>query len=200
MVAVMLFAGGAVLAFRPGIDALREEHHIETLVPSLLSVSIAIESVSFGIAVREFNRIRQSRDLWRSIRDSKDASLIVVLLEDTAALLGLVVALAGTALVAATGAGQWDGIASLVIGVLLAVTAVVLAVETKALLIGEAASREGRASIRTALLAMDEVETVEGLQTMQLGPTDSLVDVEVDFRDGLTGFQLEQAIVGPRPG
>ncbi len=196
MVAVMLFAGGAVLAIQHGIDALRHPHEIKNLTPSfwVLSISIGLEVVSFTVAVRQFNRVRGSRSVWRSIRDTKDASLVVVLLEDTAALVGLVVALAGTSLAAATGNGLYDGLASLVIGAILAVVAVLLAIETKALLIGEAASRADRGAIRSTLLAMPEVESVGRILTMQLGPNELLVNIEVDLDEGLAAEEIADSV------
>lgn len=196
MVAVMLFAGGAVLAVRHGIDALREEHAVESLVPAfvVLGVALLIESGSFAVATREFNRRRGSRSIWRAIREDKDAALIVVLLEDSAALLGLLLALAGTALVSATGSTVWDGVASLLIGVVLAAVAVLLATETKELLIGEAAGRRERAAIRGRLLAMPEVTSVGRLLTMQMGPHEILVNVELDFSDRLSASGVEEAI------
>lgn len=195
MVAVMLFAGGAVLAIRHGIDALAEPHEIENLVPSfiVLGIALVIESASFTVAYREFGHVRGSRSLWRAIRESKEAAIVVVILEDAAAVTGLLLALAGTVLVALTDNTYWDGIASLLIGGLLATVAVVLAIETKALLIGEAASRSDRVAIRSRLLAMPEVGSVGRLLTMQLGPSEVLVNVEIDFADTLDVHQIEEA-------
>jgi divalent metal cation (Fe/Co/Zn/Cd) transporter len=96
-------------------------------------------------------------------------------------------------LVALTDNTYWDGIASLLIGGLLATVAVVLAIETKALLIGEAASRSDRVAIRSRLLAMPEVGSVGRLLTMQLGPSEVLVNVEIDFEDTLDVHQIEEA-------
>jgi cation diffusion facilitator family transporter len=197
MVAVMLFAGGAVLAFRHGIDALSEEHEVGSLVPAfvVLGVALCIEAFSFTVAVREFNRRRGTRRLWRAIREDKDAPLLVILLEDSAAMLGLVIALSGTTLVAVTGHTVWDGIGSLLIGLVLGAVAVVLALETKELLIGEAAGRRERSAIRGRLLAMPEVTSVGRLLTMQMGPHEVLVNVEVEFSDRLTAGEVEAAIV-----
>jgi cation diffusion facilitator family transporter len=196
MVAVMLFAGGAVLAVRHGIDAIRAGHELSNLVPNLvvLTVAVVIESFSFTVALRQFNHIRGSRRLWRSLTESKDASLVVVLLEDSAALAGLVVALTGIGLVALTGNSVFDGSASVVIGVILGGVALLLARETKALLIGEAASRSERAAIRGRLLSMPEVEAVGSVLTMQMGPNDVLVNVEVDLADHLTVAEAQEVI------
>ncbi len=189
MVAVMLFVGGAVLSFRRGLEALREPHGVESLgvAFTVLSVALVIEAASFTVAARQFAKAKGSRSWLRSVRASKDAPIVVVLLEDSAAVTGLVIALAGTAMVAVTGEIVYDAVASLLIGVLLAVVAVFLAAETKDLLVGEAASRADRSLIRARLLAMPEVESVGRLLTMQLGPHDILVNVEVDLRDGLSG-------------
>lgn len=196
MVAVMLFAGGAVLAVRHGLAALWGEHRVEHLGPSfvVLAVALAVEGTSLFVARREFGERQGSRSFWRAIRESKDTSLLVVILEDSAAITGLLVALVGTALVALTGRAEFDGIASLVIGVILGGVAVLLASETKELLIGEAAGRADRAAIRARLLAMPEVESVGRLLTMQLGPDDILVNVEVDLDESLSGTDIAAAL------
>jgi cation diffusion facilitator family transporter len=197
MVAVMLFAGGAVLAVRHGLDALRETHELESLGISIavLAAAIVIEGITFGIAFREFDRRRGTRGMLRSLRASKDAPLVVVLLEDSAAMTGLLVAMAGTVAARVTGEAMWDGIASLVIGVILGVVAFFLAFETKALLVGESAGRAERSAIRARLLALPEVEAVGPLLTMQLGPDDVLVNVELELRDGMDGAEMEQMVM-----
>ena len=197
MVAVMLFAGGAVYSVYRGATSLMNPHELDNIAVSVwvLAGSIAVESVSFAIAIREFNRARGTRSVWRSIRETKDAALLVVLLEDLAAMAGLVAALAGVSLSAITGDPVWDAVASLVIGALLAVVAALLAVETKALLVGEAAGRRDRAEIRASLLAHSNVVEVERLLTMHLGPEDILVNVDVRLADGLTGEEVTQTIL-----
>ena len=196
LVAVMLFFGGGVWAFLHGWEAISHAEPLGDLTPSfiVLGVALVLEGVSLGVAVREFNRYRGTTGVWRAIRKSKDSSLIVILLEDSAAMLGLILALAGTTMAWATGDSRWDGAASLLIGVMLAVVAVLLAAEIKALLIGEAAGRQERASIRVALLGMDEVTGVGRLLTMHLGPDDLLVNVEVDFVESLGTVEIAEAI------
>ena len=197
MVAVMLFAGGAVYSVYRGATSLMNPHELENIAVSVwvLAGSIAVESVSFAVAIREFNRARGTRSVWRSIRETKDAALLVVLLEDLAAMAGLVAALAGVSLSAITGDPVWDALSSLVIGALLAVVAALLAVETKALLVGEAAGRRDRAEIRASLLAHSNVVEVERLLTMHLGPEDILVNVDVRLAGGLTGEEVTQTIL-----
>lgn len=209
LVAVMLFFGGGVWAFLHGWEAIGHAKPLGDLRASfiVLGLALVLESISFGVALREFNRHRGATSVWRAIRESKDSSLIVILLEDTAAMLGLIFALVGTTAAWATGDSRWDGAASLLIGVMLAVVAVLLAAEIKALLIGEAAGRRDRALIRAALLGMDEVAAVGRLLTMHMGPDDLLVNVEVEFVDSVAAAQIpdtigraEQVIRGHIPG
>jgi cation diffusion facilitator family transporter len=196
MVAVMLFVGGAVLSFQHGIEALSHPHELEDIAVSVivLGAAILIEGAVFAFAYREFRRVRGSRSNWRTFRGTKDTAILVVLLEDSAALLGLLFALAGIFLSSVTDNPMWDGLASLAIGVLLATVAILLAIETKALLIGEAASRSDRAGVMAAVLALPQVTGVGRLLTMHMGPQRILVNIEVDFQNDLDGEDVEQAI------
>lgn len=198
MVAVVLFVGGGVVAFTEGLDRVRHPSHLEggiALNLIVLGVAASFEIfIAFVPAVREFNRRRGSRKVWRTIRDSKDPALIVVLFEDSVAVTGIVVAVAGLLIGEATGNPVWDGVASMVIGVLLAVTAWILAIETKGLLVGEAASRGTRSSIRSAALSVAEVERVDRLLTMHLGPNEILVNMDVVVDSELSGHQVEEII------
>ena len=146
------------------------------------------------MALKHFNKERGSRSVWRSVRVTKDTSTLVVLLEDSAAMLGLLLAFIGIGLSVVTGNPIWDGIGSLAIGILLGVVAWVLAVETKALLIGEAASRSDRASMRLRILSVPQVESVGRLLTMHMGPDEILVNIDVDLVDDLTDDDVEDAI------
>jgi cation diffusion facilitator family transporter len=208
MVAVMLFVGGGVLAVQRGVDALRHPHEVTNFVASfvVLGVAIIVESLSLRVARREFDRERGSRRLWRSLRSTKDASVLVVLLEDSAAITGLLIAGAGLLLTIITDTAIWDGVASILIGALLGLVAVLLASETKELLVGEAATRADRSAIRAAVLSVGAVEAVGRLLTMHLGPEDVLVNVEVDLQNGLSGEdatavvrRIEDAIRGVLP-
>jgi cation diffusion facilitator family transporter len=208
MVAVMLFVGGGVLAVQRGVDALRHPHEVTNFVASfvVLGIAIIVESLSLRVARREFDRERGSRRLWRSLRSTKDASVLVVLLEDSAAITGLLIAGAGLLLTIITDTAIWDGVASILIGALLGLVAVLLASETKELLVGEAATRADRSAIRAAVLSVGAVEAVGRLLTMHLGPEDVLVNVEVDLQNGLSGEdatavvrRIEDAIRGVLP-
>ncbi len=196
MVAVMLFVGGSVFSIQHGISALRDPHTVENFGVSaaVLGGALIFESFSYVVAIKEFNRARGSRSLWRSIRETKDAALLVILLEDSAAVAGLVGALAGVIASQVTGDPVWDALASIFIGVLLAIVAFFLAFETKGLLIGEAAGRKDRAAIRSRVLAHEKVEQVGRLLTMQLGPEEILVNLDVNLVDDLTGEEIRQAV------
>jgi divalent metal cation (Fe/Co/Zn/Cd) transporter len=119
---------------------------------------------------------------------------LVVLFEDSAAVVGLVIAAVGLSLTEVTGNGRWDGMASVLIGLLLAAVAWFLAVEMKALLIGESASREERSMIRAVTFSIEEVDHIGRLLTMQMSPDEILVNMDVAFDDGLTTDELEDAI------
>ncbi len=196
MVAVMLFVGGAVLSFQHGIEALQHPHELENITINVIVLCVAflIEGSVFLYAYREFKRARGTRSNWRTFRGTKDTAILVVLLEDTAALLGLLFALAGVFLSSVTDNPVWDAVASLMIGGLLATVAILLATETKALLIGEAASRSDRSGVMAAVLSLPEVRGVGRLLTMHMGPERVLVNIEVDFVDGLDASGVESAI------
>jgi len=198
MVAVFLFVGGGVVAFMQGLDRVRHpEHHDTSLTFSFIVLGIAAAFEIFIAlipAMREFNRRRGGRRMWPSIRDSKDPALVVVLFEDTVAVLGLVVAMAGLLLSEWTGNPQWDGIASITIGVMLTLTAWILAIETKGLLVGEAASRRARSAVRSATLSIPEVESVDRLLTMHLGPEEILVNMDVVVDRELSGTAVEDLV------
>lgn len=198
MVAVFLFVGGGVVAFMEGLDKIRHSgEHEGGFAFNLIVLGVAAcfeVFIAFVPALRQFNRRRGRRSLVRSIRESKDPTLLVVLFEDSVAVLGILVAGTGLVLAEATGNALWDGAASMVIGVLLAVTAWILAVETKGLLLGESATRQDRSAIRAAALSVAEVETVERLLTMHLGPEEILVNLDVGLERGLSGDQVDDVI------
>jgi len=198
MVAVILFVGGGVVAFMEGLEHVRHPEGLEGgLRFSLIVLGLAALFeifIAFVPAVREFNRRRGGRKVWRTIRDSKDPALIVVLFEDAVAVTGLAVAAAGLVIADVTGNPVWDGVASMVIGVLLTLTAFILARETKGLLIGEAANRHTLSAIRSATLSIPEVETVDRLLTMHLGPDEILVNMDIVVDGDLSGNEVEAIV------
>lgn len=197
MVAVFLFVGGAVVAFLEGMEKVRHPEEGSGLAFSLIVLGLAALFeifIAFRPALREFNRVRGSRSVMATVRSARDPALIVVVFEDTAAVAGLVIAATGLILADVTGWAQWDGIASIVIALLLAGVAWLLAYEMKALLVGEAATRRERSLIRSATLGVDAVESIGRLLTMQLSPSEILVNMDVDLSDGLSGAEIEGAV------
>jgi cation diffusion facilitator family transporter len=184
LVAVVLFTGGAAFSVFEGIHKIIHPEPVRSpaVAFAVLAIAFVLESLSLRTAVRESNQVR-GRHGWLSfIRRAKAPELPAVLLEDMAALVGLVFATVGVALAVITGNGMWDGAGSLAIGALLAVVAVILAVETKSLLIGESASSEVERAIVAALEAGDEVERVIHLRTLHIGPESLLVAAKIAVR------------------
>ena len=186
MVAVVLFVGGAVLSIWNGVQRILhpDDSHGEGLAFALivLGISAAFEiGIALIPAIREFNRIRGTKGVWRMIRESKDSALIIVIFEDTAAAVGLVIAAIGVILAGVTENVFWDGLASILIGLLLAAVAAVIAYEMQSLLIGESATRRDRTSIRVGILSVEEVHHVDRLLTMQLASHEILVAADVAF-------------------
>ena len=181
LVALMIFAVGAVFSGYEGIERIRHPGQLTSPVVALvvLAIAIVLESFSLRTAVAESNRSR-GRSGWRSfIQRAKAPELPAVLLEDVAALCGLGLALLGVTLAAITHDDRWDGAGSLCIGVLLGCVAVVLAFEMKSLLIGESASFDVQAAIVAALESGAEIERVIHLRTLHIGPDTLLVAAKV---------------------
>ena len=183
VVALVLFTLGSMFALFEGVEKLIQPEHIESPIVAyvVLAVAIVLEGLSLRTARREANPSREGRSWWQFIHTTKNPELPVVLLEDTGALVGLFMALVGITLAEVTGNDRWDAVGSLAIGVLLGVIAIVLAIEMKSLLIGEAASPALEARIRTAIHDGDEVTRVIHLRTMHLGPDDVLVATKLEF-------------------
>jgi len=184
VVAVVLFTGGAVFSFYEGIHKIRHPEPIQSPVVAfvVLAIAVTLEGLSLRTAVRESNQVRGSHGWLAFIRRAKAPELPAVLLEDMAALTGLVFAAVGVGLAVITGDGRWDGAGSLAIGTLLAVVAMILAVEMKSLLIGESASADVERAIVTALEAGREVERVIHLRTLHMGPDSLLVAAKIAVR------------------
>ena len=181
VVSIILFSVGGVFSLYEGIDKLRHPHPLDNIwVPLLvLVIAIGLESFSLRTAVRESTPLKGTQSWVQFIRRAKAPELPVVLLEDVAALIGLVFALFGVGLTAITGNGVFDAIGTLLIGTLLIAVAIVLGIETKSLLVGEGASDEDVAAIEKAVLAGDEVERIIHMKTLYLGPDELLVATKV---------------------
>ena len=184
VVAVMIFAVGAGVSIFEGISALTGEAHEmrDPLVNYIvLGVAMVFEGAAWIVAYREFNKMRGNRSLLREVRRSKDPTVFTVLFEDTAAMLGLIVAAGGIALAQAFHLPQLDAIASILIGVILAAVAALLAFESKGLLIGEAASHDTQSKLRDLVTATPGILAMNELLTMHLGPQDILLNVSLDI-------------------
>ena len=183
VVALVLFSLGALFAIVEGIEKLLDPHELSSTEWALgvLVIAIGLEAFSLRTALHEASEIRGRQSWWRFIRGTKMPELPVVLLEDVGALIGLVFAALGIGLALATGDPRWDALGSIAIGLLLGVIAIVLAVEMKSLIIGEAADPEVVETIRTTLAAGDGVTHVVHLRTLHIGPDDLLVAAKLAF-------------------
>ncbi|MEJ3750418.1 cation diffusion facilitator family transporter [Actinomycetes bacterium KLBMP 9797] len=195
--ALFTFVAGAGFSITHGVHTIRTGEHSGDYLISyvVLAVSFAIESVSLARAVRQ---VRGSARRWdttpgRFLRLTPDTAVKAVFLEDSAALIGLLLAAAGVGLAQATGDELWDGLASIAIGLLLLVVAATLARSNVSLLVGQAVPAKLREQIAAELAALPTVERVDTLLTMQLGPTEVLVAAKVDFADEATGADIEAA-------
>jgi cation diffusion facilitator family transporter len=184
LVAVVLFSVGGAYSVYDGLHKIMHPAPITKpyVAFAVLIISAILEGSSLRTAIKESNRHRNGRGWGSFIRRAKGPDLIVVLLEDSAALAGLAFAFAGVGLSVLTGNGSWDGAGSVAIGVLLAGVAVVVARETKSLLIGESASAEAERTIVAALEAGPEVERVIHMRTVHLSPDSLLVAAKVAVR------------------
>jgi len=183
VVSIVLFSVGGVFSVYEGIDKLAHPHPLELpwLPILVLSIAIVLESFSLRTAIQESNHIRGKQSWVEFVRHAKAPELPVVLLEDIAALLGLVLAFIGVSLTIATGEPFWDAVGTIAIGALLVVVALVLGIETKSLLVGEGASSRHTAVIRDAINAHPDVEALIHLKSIYLGPDELLVGAKVAF-------------------
>lgn len=197
IVSVVLFSLGGLFALYEGYHKVSDPHPIESWewVPILvLVVAMGMEGTSFRTAVREANPQRRGSSWLGFIRRSRGPELPVLLLEDSAALAGLVFALAGVVLTLVTGNGIWDGFGSLAIGLLLVCVATLLAIEMKSLLIGESATGRTVELIEQALEAEPLVDRIIHMKTMHLGPEELLVAAKIAVTAGDTGAEIASAI------
>lgn len=196
IVANMLFLGGAVVSIYEGVHKIIKPHEIERihLIYIILGVSLAIESWSITIAIKEFLRRKDDKGVFKTLKESKDSNLTVVLIEDSAALIGLTTAFIGVLLVEITGIVIFDAIASILIGTILALVAFFLANEMRKLLIGESASEKDLELIRLAVRDVPEIEELGDVFTMHLGPENILLAMNIDFRDDIPSCDLEEVI------
>ncbi|CAL9665451.1 Manganese efflux system protein MneP [Actinosynnema sp. ALI-1.44] len=200
LAAVSIFVSGAVFAFYEGFSTVFGEPTEQTSVGvgyAVLAIAFALESVSWAQAVRQVRREARAegRSMLAFLRMSDDPTVKTVFMEDSAALVGLLLAFAGLGLHHLTGSSVWDGVASLLIGLLLAVAAFVLAATNRGLLIGRQADPKLVRAVWAYLRDVPEVEQVVDLLTMAVGTDRVLLCARLDFDDALGAAELERACV-----
>ena len=195
-VALVIFSLGGAFAFYEGVDKLLHPHEPKNLSIGIgiLIFSILLEAYSFKTAMHEASEMKGDSKFFEFLRHAKTPELPVVLLEDTGALIGLMLALGGLIMSKVTGNGRWDAAGSLSIGVLLIAIAAFLCVEMKSLLIGEAAAESDEAVIVAAIESSPEVLRLIHIRTMHLGPDELLLGTKVHFDDTFSTAELAIAI------
>ncbi|KMS79874.1 MULTISPECIES: cation diffusion facilitator family transporter [Streptomyces] len=196
LVSIVLFSIGGMFAIYEGYEKVRHPHDLEHWYwpVGVLVFAIIAEGFSFRTAIKESNGLRGTLSWKEFIRRAKAPELPVVLLEDFGALIGLILALGGVGLSLLTGDGVWDGIGTLCIGVLLVLIALVLAAETKSLLLGEAAGLEDIKKIEAAIVDGDTVPRIIHMRTLHLGPEELLVAAKIAVRHDDTATEVASAI------
>ena len=198
IVAMLIFALGGGISIYEGIKHLSNPEPITNPLINyvVLSLAIVFEGAAWYFAFKEFTRVKGKWGYIEAIQRAKDPSVFVVLFEDSAAMLGLVVAMLGIALSQVTGILIFDSIASIIIGLILIGTAIWLAYETKSLLIGESANVSVIQGVRDILAAASGIDHVNEVLTMHMGPDFILANISIDFKDSNTVDELEALIAG----
>ncbi|MFI9650822.1 cation diffusion facilitator family transporter [Streptomyces sp. NPDC052040] len=196
LVSIVLFSVGGMFAIYEGYEKIQHPHELENWYwpVGVLVFALLAEGFSFRTAIKESNELRGKLSWAQFIRRAKAPELPVVLLEDFGALIGLVLALGGVGLALLTGDGIWDGIGTVCIGVLLVLIALVLAAETKSLLLGEAAGLDVIQQIEAATVDGESVTGVIHMRTLHLGPEELLVAAKIAVRHDDTAAQVAAAI------
>lgn len=196
VVALVLFMVGGLFAVYEGVEKLRHPHEISSpaVAFGILGVAVVLEAFSLRTAVHAANPERGAMSWTRYVRHSKSPELPVVLLEDLGALFGLVFALIGLTLAVATDEPRFDGAATLAIGLLLVTIAVILVMEMKSLLIGEAATPEQQRMIQAGIEGTPQVTSLLHMRTLHLGPDELLVAAKIELAPGLDSAAVAGAI------
>lgn len=196
VVAIMIFAVGAGISIYEGIHSVMDPHPVDNPMTNYIVLGLAMifEAFAWYFAWKEFRKAKGDRSYFRAVREEKDPTTFVVLFEDSAAMLGLIVAFIGVFLAQVTGIHIFDGMASIVIGIILAVTAAWLAYETKGLLIGESASDEIVSGVSQIAGSYEGITAVNETLTMHVGPQFILLNLSLDFADSLDAKAIEENI------
>jgi cation diffusion facilitator family transporter len=196
MVSIVLFSIGGMFSIIEGLEKLQHPHELEMVWLPLvvLGAAIVMESFSLRTAVKESNHVRHGKSWVEFIRHAKSPELPVILLEDLAALIGLVLAFGGVGLTVVTGNPIWDAIGTLAIGGLLVIVAIVLGLETSSLLVGEGATAEDTGKIRKALEGATGVKSIIHMKTLYLGPEELMVAAKIGIDGKSSGAEIAQLI------
>jgi cation diffusion facilitator family transporter len=197
IVAVLIFALGAGVSMLQGIDHVQNPGPIQDPAVNyvVLGLAFVFEGVTWVISLRQFKAAKGELGFIEAFRRSKDPPSFMVLFEDSAALLGIAIAAAGTYASTSLGMLKADGVASILIALVLAAAAILLAGESKSLLIGERADRRLSDSIRRVASEVESVECVNGLFTVQLAPDQVVVALSLEFADDLHTPEIESAVI-----
>jgi cation diffusion facilitator family transporter len=198
IVAIILFTSGAIFSIYEGVRKLRHPAPVDHIHYAfvILTIAIIIEAVSLRVAFKKINSERGQTGLIAYLRKSKKAELIVVFMEDTAAICGLTIALAALLAEHFSKKYFFDGLASILIGILLAVTALFIGSETKSLLIGESADPGLLKKIRQLLLKEESITRIIHLRSLHLGAEDILLAIKAEFDEHLSSKQISNLING----
>jgi len=196
VVAILIFAVGAGVSVYEGIHRLGHSRPMENFKVSYIVLGLAVlfEGVTWLIALKTFAKTKGRRGYIEAVHREKNPSVFVVLFEDSAALLGLLIAFVGILMGQLTGNSRYDGLASILIGLILGIAAIWLAYETKGLLVGESAQPEVVRDIRRMAGGYPEIEHVNEILTLHMGPEFILVNLSVDFKDSVSADTLERAV------
>ena len=196
MVAVSMFVIGAVVSIYEGVHKFMEPQPVTGVgwIYLVLGLSFVFESYPWYVALKSVKRENPGFTVLQAVRGSKSPSVIVVFLEDTAALLGIIIAFSGVVLMQVTAISAFDGLASIGIGLLLACVAFSLTYEIKSLLLGEAVSKQNYQDIFHAAGETQGVKKVLKLRTMHLGPDDVLITLNIAFQDFLSTKEIEAVV------
>ncbi|MES9851608.1 MAG: cation diffusion facilitator family transporter [Candidatus Thiodiazotropha sp. L084R] len=196
IVAILIFALGGGISIYEGIKHIQHPEPISSPIINyvVLGLAMVFEGAAWVFAFREFSKVKGKWGYMEAVQRAKDPSVFVVLFEDSAAMLGLIVAFLGVLLAQLTGIPFFDGLASVVIGLILVGTAIWLAYETKGLLIGESANQPVIQGVRALVVDRESVDHVNEVLTMHMGPDFVLVNLSVDFKDHLSADEVETSI------
>jgi len=196
IVALLLFFGGGVFSVREGWEKIRHPEPVEsiTLATAILAFSFLLEGWSLYGNIKEINKRRGAKAFVRYLKDTTDSDLIVVFGENSAAVIGLIFAMIALVLAKETGDGRWDGVGSLVIGLVLLGVATFLGREVKSLLVGEAADASLTKACEELAAADPNVERVLRVLTLQQGPGEIVVALKLEMRAGMVTAELVEAI------